>query len=146
MTHRLITVVALPLALGVALGCGGDEESQREQRATRPPTAGEEAPAGDQPPPPVAAEVSDAEVAAFADVTIELIILEEQGLARVEAGEPVEQVQADLQPRVTQVFQGSVLTPERYNEIADQAGEDPALRNRIQQELRERVGEDGQPV
>jgi hypothetical protein len=149
LTHRVPRYLALVLGLA-AFGCGGEPaEEEPSPRAT----AGEEAPpveyeeyeeyeeeeARPQAPPPRAetgaTQISDEEVEAFADVTLELIVLEEQGMARVEAGEPVEQVQADLQPRVSEVFRTSV---------PDRAGTDVELRNRIQEELRDRVEEEAE--
>lgn len=92
-----------------------------------------------EPEPGVTVQVSDAEVASFADVIIQLAELEQEAAARVDAGQPPEQVTAELQPRVDQVFDGTLLTADRFKEIADQAEGDAALRERIEAQLEERV-------
>jgi hypothetical protein len=83
--------------------------------------------------------VSDAEIASFADVIVRLAELEHEASARVESGQPPEQVTAELQPRVDRVFDGTMLTADRFKEIADQAEQDPALRQRIEARLQERA-------
>src|SRR5690606_17682017 len=79
--------------------------------------------------------VSDQEVREFASVYLQLVTLQEQGSARVQAGEDAQAVATELQPRVQQVFEGSALTPERYDEIAERADQDESLRQRIEVEL-----------
>ena len=62
--------------------------------------------------------VSDAELGAFADVVIQLTLLEEQGAARAHAGEALADVRADMQAEAESVFQDAGLTRERFVEIA----------------------------
>ncbi len=83
--------------------------------------------------------ISDAEVTAFVDALVQLAMLEQQGMARVEAGESQEQVAASLQPQVDGIFQNGTLTPKRFADIASQADRDPALAQRIETQLEQRL-------
>jgi hypothetical protein len=131
---------SLAFAIGlVALGCGGAAEQPAIAQTT--PTTPQASIATVQPTPavptPPPSGVSDSEVKAFANTVIALAMLEEQGTARVQAGEPVEQVEADLEQQMGQVFAQNPITPERFGEIADQLDTDPALRNRIRSQLQQ---------
>jgi hypothetical protein len=151
--HRIIP--SLALAFGVtAVGCGG---GGRASEAPPPATAEMEATQGtagaadtrraertpqEQRTPETGAptqgqgaNVSDAEVTAFADVYRQLVTLQEQGAARVQSGEDAEIVAMELQPRVEQIFEGTTMTPERFDEIGQLASTDDVLRQRIEAEL-----------
>lgn len=141
--------LALTLALGLSgVACGGPDE--RPSEATPPTTAGMEAttpPTGQQAwaatpeaEPMERGQISDAELTAFADALIALTLLEQQGAARVQAGEPLAAVQADLQPQAQRVFEESMLTPDRFNQIAKQVDNDAALAARIQRQIETRLG------
>lgn len=83
--------------------------------------------------------ITDAEVSSFVDALVQLAMLEQQGMARIQAGEPQEQVQASLQPQVDVIFAGAELTPKRFSDIAEQADRDPALAQRIEMQLEQRL-------
>lgn len=140
---------SLALAIGLAaIGCGGG--AQQAQPATTMPTTAATTPVAPAPPvasvqpttpiAPTPAEVSDTEVKAFANTVIALAMLEEQGTARVQNGESVEAVEADLEQQMAQVFAQNPITPERFGEIADQLDRDPALRDRIRTQLQQSMG------
>lgn len=90
--------------------------------------------------------VSDAEVAAFVDALVQLAMLEQQGMARIEAGESEEQVAAALQPQVDGVFASAELTPKRFADIAAQADRDPALAQRIETQLEQQLSQAAPPA
>lgn len=141
MTHRIISYFALIAMLGCG-GMGGTEESTSTAStgAESPPPAVSESPRS-QPSSPSAmtpsasGTVSDQEVRDFANVYRQLLALEMQGSERVQSGEDAESVAMELQPQVAQIFQSTTITPERFDEIAERANEDEALRQRIEAEL-----------
>lgn len=141
VTHRIISYFAL-IAM---LGCGGMNGAEEPTSTTT--SAGTESPppasASTEPPPSspsamtpsASGTVSDQEVQDFANVYRQLLALEMQGSERVQAGEDAESVAMELQPQVAQIFEGTAITPERFDEIAERANEDEALRQRIEAEL-----------
>lgn len=135
---------SLALALGLAaIGCGGGAQQQQPATAQTMPPAQQPSVATAQPTPAPPAQptgVSDAEVKAFANTVIALAMLEEQGTQRVQNGESVEQVEADLEQQMAQVFAQNPITPERFGEIADQLDTDPALRDRVRTQLQRSMG------
>lgn len=135
------------LAGSLALGCAREAEPQPSEVAR---TTGQEEPlvaqpTAPEPPSPVEPQiaeralVSDAEIHSFAEVIVRLAQLEQEAAARVDAGQPPDQVSAELQPQVAGVFTGTTLSADRFKEIADQAEHDPALRQRIEAQLQQRV-------
>lgn len=129
---------------------GTSAPSPTERQATvQPPAGAQPQPAPSTPPstmPPATAQpgaepsaVSDSEVAAFVDALVQLAMLEQQGISRIEAGESEEQVMASLQPQVDGVFASSELTPKRFADIAAQAEHDTVLAQRIETELEQQL-------
>lgn len=121
--------------------CGGAEEpapaqaTTADDRSAPPPTTETAPPPREVTQTPTAERVTDAEVAAFSTLHIELMTLQQQATLQVQQGEPPEQVQAQVDERVTTLFQNSSLTPERYEQIAQRANTNDALRERIEREL-----------
>lgn len=140
MRNRIIA--ALSLVLGLACGGPAAEEPEEAQTAgmETPPVASMEERADAMRPSTDAGRVTEAELAAFADALIELTMLERQGAMRVQAGEPMADVQADLQPRADSVLEDSILTPQRFNEIAKRVAADAELAERAQRQLEMRIG------
>ncbi len=135
MAYTLKISIAFAIGL-VALGCGGGA-TQQPATAQTTPEAQQQGVATAQPTPAPPSGVTDTEVKAFANTVIALAMLEEQGTARVQGGEPVEQVESDLEQQMAQVFAANPITPERFGQIADQLDNDPALRDRIRNQLQE---------
>lgn len=153
--HTFVTGLATLGLLSAA--CGGADDPPPPQRtaqaqqtapadspppsnpATTPqPQTAEPAPAARAPAPQAPAaqgRVTEAEVSAFSQVHLELTGLRQQAAIRVQQGEEVEQVQAELDQRVGMIFQESPLTPERYEEIGQRASADEVLRARIERDL-----------
>ncbi len=168
MTRRIIESALVAIGL-IGLACGGGAEHERVEPAQ---TAGMETPpaavpgeteeqatvtlpegAEPTPAPPPATQppaesmpVSDAEVAGFVDALVQLAMLEQQGMARVEAGEPQEDVAASLQPQLDGIFASADLTPKRFADIAQQLETDPVLAQRIETQLERRLADASPPV
>lgn len=175
MTKRITLSLVVAIGL-VALGCGGGADAEPQPVETAgtagmeaPPssvpqnqqartTIPEGAQPGTAPPGTVAPSttqpgtsepllvISDAEVASFVDTLVQLAILEQQGMQRIEAGETQEQVQASLQPQVDSIFASTELTPKRFSDIAAQADRDPALAQRIETQLEQRLASASPPA
>lgn len=169
MTKRIIESALVAIGL-IGLACGGGAEAERVEPAETagmetPPAAvpGEEqerqatvtipegaeptpAPSPPSQPPAEAGPVSDAEVAGFVEALVQLAMLEQQGMARVEAGETQEDVAASLQPQLDGIFASADLTPKRFADIAQQLETDPVLAQRIETQLERRLADASPPV
>lgn len=142
MSHLIRSSIVLAVGLA-AIGCGGGRAAE-QQPAPTATTAGAETPKATVaqptlPAPTAPSNVSDAEVKAFTDAVIALAMLEQQGEARVESGESVDDVEADLEQQMRSVFASLPITPQRFGEIADQLDSDPALRQRIEAQIERRT-------
>ncbi len=127
------------LAVGVlALACGGENE----RPTTQPATAGAETttPAVAQVARQDPGDLEEEEIDAFIDATLQLVALEDQGVARVAAGEPIEQVQAELNSAIERVFASSTMTRDRFDEIVKLASNDADVRSRIENQIDQRLG------
>ncbi|MFP1683464.1 DUF4168 domain-containing protein [Alloalcanivorax sp. C16-1] len=130
-------------ALFLALGLSGTALAQSQHEQSRPTGAPGQAPAAETPRPAQPAlgessDISDDEVARFADA--QQRVEEIKGAYRVKVQENTEQpqqameVQREAQRKMVQAVKDSGLEVRKYNQIAQLAQYDADLRERIEKQ------------